>query len=100
MGGADRVRLQSIGAILLISAAACALQAPTFAQTSKKTHRIGLLLQMSPAAGGTWRNLSVYKAFFSGMSELGYIEGRDYVIEARSAEGRDERLPFAAVELV
>src|SRR5258706_14009073 len=34
------------------------------------------------------------------MQELGYVEGKDFVIEWRSAEGRYERLPEIAAELV
>ena len=35
-----------------------------------------------------------------GMRELGYVEGKNFVIEWRSAEGKSERLPELAVELV
>jgi putative ABC transport system substrate-binding protein len=34
------------------------------------------------------------------MQELGYVEGKDFVVEWRSAEGRYERLPEVAAELV
>jgi putative ABC transport system substrate-binding protein len=39
-------------------------------------------------------------AFRSGLRELGYVEGRDYVIEFRWAEGHDDRLHDLATELV
>ena len=39
-------------------------------------------------------------AFRRGLQELGYIEGRNIAIEFRWAEGRDERLPELAAELV
>jgi putative ABC transport system substrate-binding protein len=35
-----------------------------------------------------------------GLAELGYVDGRDIFIEARWAEGRVERLPELAAELV
>jgi putative ABC transport system substrate-binding protein len=39
-------------------------------------------------------------AFRQGLRELGYVEGRNIVIETRSAEGKSERLPGLAAELV
>ena len=40
------------------------------------------------------------KAFRQGLADLGHVEGRDYIIEERYAEGRVERLPELAAELV
>ena len=34
------------------------------------------------------------------MRELGYVEGKDFIIEWRSAEGKYERFPDLAAELV
>jgi putative tryptophan/tyrosine transport system substrate-binding protein len=41
-----------------------------------------------------------YPAFVKGMAELGYVEGKNLVIEARFADGNAERLPRLAEELV
>ena len=41
-----------------------------------------------------------YGPFRQGMRELGYVEGKNLVIEWRSAEGNNERLPGLAAELV
>jgi ABC-type uncharacterized transport system substrate-binding protein len=40
------------------------------------------------------------EAFLQGLRDLGYVEGRNVVIDYRSAEGKPERLPALAAELV
>src|SRR5438445_13748268 len=40
------------------------------------------------------------EAFLQGLRDLGYVEGRNLVIEHRDAEGQVERLPALAAELV
>jgi ABC-type uncharacterized transport system substrate-binding protein len=56
---------------------------------------IGLLLPLS--LSGAARNI---EAFRSGLSDLGYFEGRNYTLEFRFADGFFERLPKLATELV
>src|SRR5262249_46791076 len=46
------------------------------------------------------RNHQREEAFLQGLRDLGYVEGRNVVIEYRSAEGKLERLPALAAELV
>jgi putative ABC transport system substrate-binding protein len=65
------------------------------AQQPKKVPRIGFLSTVSPAA-----LLARTEAFRQGLRELGYVEGKNIVIEYRSAEGKTERLPELAAELV
>jgi putative tryptophan/tyrosine transport system substrate-binding protein len=62
-------------------------------RASSKVPRIGLLL-----AGD--RSYPSYAAFLEGLRVRGYIEGRTVEVEARFAEGRHERLPGLAAELV
>jgi putative ABC transport system substrate-binding protein len=65
------------------------------AQPAGKVYRIGML-EAIPAA----RNAANLDALHQGLRELGYVEGRNLVIEYRSADGRAERFPDLAAELV
>ena len=70
----------------------------SFAQQQDKVRRIGFLGARSRS---TPSNPDVYyDAFTRGMRELGYIEGKNLVIEWRFADGKYERLPGLAAELV
>lgn len=64
------------------------------AQPARKVYRIGFLWD-SPAALP-----DAVKAFRLGLRELGYVEGRNLVIEFRWAEGNPERMRALAEELV
>ncbi|MBI2154574.1 MAG: ABC transporter substrate-binding protein [Candidatus Rokubacteria bacterium] len=61
-------------------------------QPAGKVYRIGLL--------GTSPINPHYEAFRQGLRELGYVEGRNIVIERRHSEGKAERLPNLATELI
>jgi len=64
------------------------------APQSSKVARLGILLYSSPR---TDPNVAT---FLEQMRELGHVEGRNLAIDYRYAEGRPERLPALAVELV
>jgi len=64
------------------------------AQQAAKIARIGYL---SPNLAATPH---LREAFRQGLRDLGYVEGRNLVIEYRDAEGKLERLPALAAELV
>ena len=64
------------------------------AQQAAKVARIGYLAD-NPAAQPHLR-----EAFLQGLRDLGYVEGRNVVIEYRDAEGKRERLPALAAALV
>ncbi len=65
------------------------------AQQPKKVPRIGYLAVSSAAA-----HAPRTEGFRQGLRELGYIEGKNIVIEQRYAEGNLDRLPELAAELV
>ena len=65
------------------------------AQPTGKVYRIGFILTATPNETG-----HLLKALNEGLRELGYVEGRNVVFERRYAEGRQERLPALAAELV
>ncbi|HSE84728.1 MAG TPA: ABC transporter substrate-binding protein, partial [Candidatus Binatia bacterium] len=65
------------------------------AQQAKKVPRIGYLTGSSPSA----RSARI-EAFGQGLRELGYVEGKNIVIEYRYAEEKLDRLPVLAAELV
>ncbi len=64
-------------------------------QPATEVARIGYL-GPNPAAA----NPHLREAFLQGMRDLGYVEGRNFVINYRYAEGKFERLPALAAELV
>jgi len=66
------------------------------AQKSTKVYRIGVLSPFSPPAGPS----PPLEAFRQGLRDLGWIEGQNIAMEYRWAEGKTERLPKLAAELV
>jgi len=82
-------------AALLLLAALVALPPVAAQGTQSEPFRIG---RMSPnSAEADEPNL---RAFRDGLHDLGWEEGRDYVMAARFADGRLERLPGIAAELL
>lgn len=65
------------------------------AQQPSKVSRIGWLSSASPTAGA-----DRLQAFKQGLHALGYVEGQNLTIEYRWAEGKNDRLPAHAAELV
>jgi ABC-type uncharacterized transport system substrate-binding protein len=80
--------------LLLASVVLAVALSPAGAQTPRKLmYRIGILSASDPS--------SPYRdAFIDGMLIIGYQEARDYVLESRFAEGKFDRLPTLAAELV
>ena len=84
-----RTFLAGTGAVLL------AVPPAVEAQAVQKVYRIGMLERTSQAI-----NAANLDGLRRGLRELGYVEGKNFVIDYRSADGRDERFPALATELV
>ena len=82
--------------LLLLCGAMAAWPLAVRAQQAGKVARIGYLSPNSASVG----LLSRDKAFLQGLHQLGYIEGRNIVIEYRFADEKFERLAELATELV
>ena len=84
--------------LLILAAAAWSVVAWTGllrAQAPAKVRRIGLLTPYSPSDTALW-----HQAFRLGLRDLGWVEGKNISIEYRYAEGRSDRLPDLAADLV
>lgn len=82
-------------AAVVITCGLLAAPLPADAQPAGKLWRIGFV-----EAGSAPVNRHFLNAFRQGMRELGYIDGRDIVIEDRWADGRNERFPNLLAELI
>src|SRR3990172_3407656 len=67
------------------------------AQQPGKVFRIGILGTVPPTTPEVSR---IWEALLQGLRDLGYVEGQNIVIERRYSEGRNERLPDLAADLV
>ena len=86
------IRRPSLAVALALGLLAAPLAAE--AQQAAKVARIGYLATNLAASP------HLREAFRQGLRDLGYVEGRNVVIEYRDAEGKLERLPALAAELV
>jgi putative tryptophan/tyrosine transport system substrate-binding protein len=84
------IRGVALIAVLALSLLAAPLAAE--AQQAAKVARIGYL--------GNTQGPHLREAFLQGLRDLGYVEGRNLVIEYRDAEGKADRLAALAAELV
>ncbi|TMA85535.1 MAG: ABC transporter substrate-binding protein [Deltaproteobacteria bacterium] len=81
--------------VLTLCATLFALCLPAEAQQPTKIPRVGYL------AANSLSDISArIEAFRQGLRELGYVEGKNIVLEWRSSEGKFDRLPALAAELV
>ena len=89
------MRLGTVGIIIAIVFGGLLGSLPSEAQLPKKIPRIGFLV---PGSASSYS--ARIEAFRKGLSELGYDKGRNIAIEYRYAEGKFDRLPALAAELV
>jgi putative ABC transport system substrate-binding protein len=83
---------------IVITLALSILTAPLVADAQppgKNIRRIGALEGGSPSV-----NKHLREAFQQGLRELGWVEGQHFAFESRYAEGKEERFPELAAELV
>jgi len=86
------VRSRALAAVCLLT---IALWAPIDAQQLPHTPRVGLLTGATPAGVAV-----LVETFKQAMRKLGQLEGKTFVLEARYGEGKPERVPELARELV
>ena len=89
------MRLTRLWLVATVALGILAAALATDAQQPVKVPRIGLLLPFSPSDAAPW-----HQAFREGLRELGWLEGKNISIEYRYAEGRNDRLPDLAADLV
>ena len=76
--------------LIWVTGAAC-----VHAAQLERPYRIGMLERTSAST-----NAVNIEAFRQGLREHGYVEGENFVIEYRSADGHDDRFPALAADLV
>jgi putative ABC transport system substrate-binding protein len=89
-------RMSKTIAVLMVTTVMLATVSVTEAQQSKKVPRIGYLGDGSAAA----RAAITLEPFRKGLRELGYVEGRNVLIEVRWTDSKSERLPELVGELI
>jgi putative ABC transport system substrate-binding protein len=83
--------MKTLFAVVILAVGA--VVAPAEAQEAARIPRVGFLAPQG-------RSLPLFEAFQKGLADLGYVEGRNVVIEPRFAEGQYERFPDLLAELV
>ncbi len=99
------MKLRTIGLISTLALALLAAPLPAEAQQAGKVYRIGFLISASAEGiGSESENYDATEhfidAFRQGLRELGYVEGKNFVLEIRWGEAKRDRLPNLAAELV
>src|SRR5713101_9936970 len=84
------MRLIGLAVVLALTLAPLVVEA----QQIGKVYRVGVLSTANP------RSAPLFQAFEQRLRELGYVERQNLAIEFRNAEGKSDRLPGLAAELV
>ena len=88
------MRILFAAVVLVSSVAPAPAPAQARAPHAAKIPRVGFVSPVSRAAGAR-----TFDAFRDGLAHLGYVDGKNIVIEARFAEGKFDRLPELTREL-
>ncbi len=98
--------------ILAVTLALLAAPVPSIGQQPGKVYRMGFLWNAPPAPADmnphgcpiqgrpNWQAIMGWQAIMEGLREYGYLPGQNLLIECRWTEGRAERAPALAAELV
>ena len=89
------MRLRIAGFVFTLALTSLAVPLPSGAEQTARVPRIGFLGAVTPE---DFPHLEA--AFREGLREFGYVEGKNTLIEYRWAEGRAERFPELAADLV
>src|ERR1700722_11976638 len=81
--------------ISVLGSAAAAWPLAARAQQPDKIFHIGLLSPFTAADTAQW-----YRPFLQGLHDLGWVDGKNIVLEYRYADGKSERLPDLVADLV
>src|SRR5215831_4428013 len=86
--------------ITLICGLSVAWPLACYAQQPPKVHRVAVVHPSAPVSELNEAGGSGYRAFFQGLRRLGYVEGRNLVVERYSAGGRQDRYAELARDVV
>src|SRR5260370_11735775 len=84
----------------VVSGAILAAPLAAGAQPAGKVRKIGYLAAGISAGENPGTKSFLQKTFLQGLHDLGYVEGRDFIMEYRFADGHQDRLPELAADLV
>src|SRR5437867_9328852 len=87
----NEVLMRLIGLAVIFAVSLALASVTVMAQPPDKIYRIGVLERTSPTI-----NAANLDGFRHGLRTLGYVEGKNLVIEYRSADGHDDRFPDLA----
>ena len=94
------MRLARLTASATLALALLAAPLAVEAQPAGKVYRIGYLTAGVTPSFGPPLLESTVERFRWSLREIGYVERRDFIIEGRFADGKLDRLPVLAAELV
>ena len=88
------MRYSSVRSLIILALGLLCVPLTGEAQRPGKVARVGILSAAQP------RSASFLQAFEHRLRDLGYVEGQNLIIEFRTGEGKPERYPALAAELV